>query len=154
MSVSLALRHDVPDHFRWHQRLYSHLIKWRLHTRYPHSAVVVGKSPQHALLLHSNGPHGVHRLLPGHWQPDRWLLIPVDDDDADDDVLRRYHQVAGARYDYLGALGFALGARLNDRTRWYCYELSYYLLTGNQPTGRITPEDLLCFSRYKLASGF
>ena len=62
--------------------------------------------------------------------------------DYDDDVIHTFNREKGKGYDWFSLLAFAL-LPARDSRRWYCYELAYYLITGEKPKDRVTPEDLL-----------
>lgn len=130
--MKLALR-TKPDSSKWNHKLAAQIIKVRLVTKYPHAGVVIGDT-----LYQSSSIGGVHS------EPfkftDNWELIDVGGDDAR--ALELFNQENGKPYDWFSLLAFAL-IPARDSSRWYCYELAHYLISGKKPTGRVTPEDLI-----------
>lgn len=130
--MKLALR-TAPDSTQWAHRAAAAIIRTRLVTRYPHAGIVIGST-----LFHANASNGVHA------EPftggENWRLVDVGGDDAA--ALALFAQEAGKGYDWFSLLAFAL-IPATDSSRWYCYELAHYLMTGQRPTDRVTPEDLL-----------
>jgi len=131
MSVYLALRHAPPPGF--FPKLFFHITKARLLTRYPHGGVVVD-----GVLYQSTVVGGTHSL---NFVTDGWDLFKTDIDSAI--VMRRFDAVKDSKYDWFSLMGFVLPWRVSKASWFYCYELSQYLLTGVLPTGRVTPESLL-----------
>ena len=130
--MKLALR-SSPDSSAWNHRAAAAVIRARLVTDYPHAGIVIGDT-----LYHATATGGVHS------EPfkggENWRLIDVGGDDAA--ALDRFHKHNGAGYDFVSLLAFAL-IRASDSRRWYCYEWCHYMLTGEMPGERVTPEKLL-----------
>lgn len=131
MTVYLALRKTPPRGVL--QRLFFYATRGRLLTRYPHGGIVVGD-----VLYHSTAAQGVHSLS---FVNDGWDLFPTDINP--DIVASRFEKVEGAAYDWLSLFGFVLPWRITVAEWLYCYELCFYLLTGEFPTKKVVPETLL-----------
>jgi hypothetical protein len=108
------------------------LIKARLVSAYCHSGVLVP-----SLLAHATPDHGVHL---SSLTPEKWELYPFSVPEAE--MRERLKKVLGKGYDYFSQLAF-VGFKATDSKRVYCFELCYILMTGKNPTGRVTPETLL-----------
>ena len=131
MQIALRLS---PDTDKLSHKAASWAIAVRLVTKFPHAGLLVGDT-----LMHATSAHGVTAEPFG--QRDNWITVDVPGlDDAP--ALQRFEQVKGRPYDWFSLLAFA-GLPARDSQRWYCYELVHYLMTGQKPTGRVTPEDLL-----------
>ena len=133
--ICLALKRGHSKRSTLGQRIASTVIKARLVSEFSHGGIAVD-----GVMHHSTTAHGVHCLRPGEWAPDEWELFPINAELAL--VISRYTAVQGWRYDWLSLLAF-VGIRARDSQRLYCFELCHYLLTGEKPTGRVTPETLL-----------
>lgn len=130
--MKLALRKS-PDSDKWNHKAAAAIIRTRLVTRYPHAGIVIGST-----LYHATAYGGVHdEPFSGG---DNWVLFDVPG--SDNLAISRYIDEEGKGYDWFSLLAFAM-IPAKDSRRWYCYELAYYLITGDKPKGRVTPEDLL-----------
>jgi hypothetical protein len=138
--MKLALKHAPPRGF-W-KRAFHRLTAARLVTRYPHAGIVIGSE-----LLHSNLSNGLHREP---FEPTGWDLFDLGD--ADDLTLLRFRDFEGTPYDVFGLLAFVLPWNVSDSSRMYCYEWCWLAITGVQPRGRVTPEDLLALIAQKARS--
>lgn len=134
MSTFLALKYAAPDGLL--KRLFHTLTRARLLTRYPHSGIV-----KDGVLMHSNLARGLHKEP---FDPDGWLLIPIT---PALDPLAAFGQLEGTPYDWFSLLAFVLPWRVRDGDRLYCYEWSWYAMTGQMPSDRVTPEDLAVEAR-------
>ena len=135
MTVFLALRTtDAPGAL---PKLFSWLTRARLITKFPHAGIVIGSR-----LYHANAAKGLHSE---EFNPDGWSLFYLDV--SAHIVLNRFAKVAGAKYDWLSLLAFVVPWRVSVSKWMYCYEWCWYALTGELPRKRVTPEDLLTFSR-------
>lgn len=140
-TVYLALRHRDPPGFLG---LFADLIRWRLVTGYPHGGIVAG-----ATLFHSTLAAGVHpQDAPA--AADGWLLLPstVPMDVAMERIGRR----VGRRYDWISLLAFVLPVSVRWSRADYCFEFVWYVLTGEEPRGRVTAEQLLALVAQQLAA--
>ena len=133
--IYLALKRGPAKRATLGQRIASWAIKARLVSEFSHGGIAVDGA-----MYHSTTSKGVHYLKPGQWAPDEWDLFPVSADM--EQVIARFAAVQGWRYDFLSLLAF-VGIRARDSERFYCFELCHYLLTGEKPAGRVTPETLL-----------
>lgn len=129
MSSFLALKYAKPEGFA--KGLFHNITKARLVTRYPHSGIV-----KDGVLMHSNFARGLHKepFIPGGW-----LLIPIH---PAIDPVAAFELMEGTQYDWFSLLAFVLPWRVRDRQRLYCYEWCWYVMTGQMPIERVTPEDL------------
>lgn len=129
--MKLALRKtNSPTMFG---RLFNALTRWRLHTDYPHAGIVIDGS-----LYHTTYTRGLHRVP---FTPDGWDVFDVDVDPSF--VRSVFNARKGAAYDAISLLAFILPWRVRDSRRLYCYEWCWLALTGQNPSGRVTPEKLL-----------
>lgn len=134
-SVFLALRKtDAPGFI---PKLFSKLTRARLITRYPHAGIVIDN-----VIYHSTFADGLHSEL---FDADGWQLFAIDV--SIQEVLQRYIKVSGARYDWLSLMAFVVPWRVSVSKWMYCYEWCWYAITGDLPNRRVTPEDLLTYSR-------
>lgn len=131
MTAYLALRKTPPSGF--FPRVFFYATRARLLTKYPHGGVVIGDT-----LYQATARDGVHSVP---FEPAGWDLFETSADYLT--ILNRFESVNGAKYDWLSLLTFVSAFRIVVRGRWYCYELCHYLLTGESPTQRVTPEILL-----------
>jgi hypothetical protein len=136
--MKLALRKG-PTNPAWNHRLAVWLIRNRLVSRYSHGGIVI-----HGYLYHANASHGVSSEL--FVDGPEWELLDIDGDDVE--ALCRFAENEGSGYDWFSLLAFAL-IPARDSRRWYCFELCYLLMTGKNPTERVTPEDLLLLALRK-----
>lgn len=127
----LALRKTPPPGLL--QGLFTKLTMARLVTQYPHAGIVIDGTLYHATLA-----DGVHAAPfdPAGWDVFK-IRIPQEL------LLERFNSVKGAKYDWFSLLAFVLPFRVSMGQWFYCYELVYFMMTGNVPSKRITPEELL-----------
>jgi len=134
-EVFLALRKtDAPGI----AKLFSKFTRLRLITQYPHAGIMINGT-----LLHITAKHGM-RADRGLDLSD-WEFFCVDASASE--VIKRYEQHINAKYDWVSLLAFVLPWRVSVSKWLYCYEWCYLALTGNLPKRRITPEELLTYSR-------
>lgn len=133
--MKLALRATAPVDAHVWQRLACWAIRARLVSRYCHGGIVIGER-----LFHANAARGLHSLSAQEWQPERWELVEVGGDDQA--ALRLFEHLQGSRYDWLSLLAF-VGLRVNDDTRFYCFEWCWLAIKQEVPNFRVTPELLL-----------
>lgn len=137
-GVYLALRKtDSPGAFA---KLFSRLTRARLITRYPHAGIVID-----GRLLDITAKHGMRDTV--LTDVDQWDLFYVDVDKSL--VLERFHECTDCKYDWVSLLAFVLPWRVSVRRWLYCFEWAFVALTGDLPGRRVTPEDLLTFSKGK-----
>jgi hypothetical protein len=127
----LALRKTIPTGLP--KTLFAKLTMYRLVTRYPHSGIVVEDT-----LYHATFADGVHS---SPFNSNGWDVFKIDI--PQELILERFQSVKGAKYDWFSLLAFVLPFRFSVAKWFYCYELVYFMITGNIPIQRITPEDLL-----------
>lgn len=130
--MKLALKYAPPQGF-W-KRAFHRLTAYRLVTRYPHAGIVIDGDIYHSTL--SGGLH-TEPFLPHGWD---LFDVPSADEQA---ALRIFKKLEGTPYDAFSLLAFVLPWRVSDSSRLYCYEWCLLALTGDEPTRRVTPEDLL-----------
>lgn len=156
--MKLALRKDAPAGATLWQRFTCWVIKARLASQYCHGGIVIDGT-----LYHITSADGPHTLGPGQWSPERWVLIDFGGDDALAKVrfydatnhpqgpVKRWvwHAVKG--YDWVSLLAFA---GITARVRWlhYCFELVWFMRTGQAPKFRVTPEMLILLSKLNTTS--
>lgn len=133
----LALRTQPATDATLLDKLAHWLIKARLVTRYPHAGIVIGDR-----LFHATARRGLHE---SDYTPERWTLIDVGGDD--DAALALFREREGSGYDWFSLLAF-VGLKARDSRRYYCYEWAYHAITGQHPTGRVTPETLLVLAAF------
>ena len=129
--MKLALRRTAAENATWAQRQFAALTRWRLCSVYCHAGIVIGER-----MYQVNAAHGLHE---SDYTPERGDLFDVGGDDAA--ALELFDALAGARYDYLGVLGFGLPVR-GDADRLYCFEWCA-LAMGVEHQRWMTPERLL-----------
>lgn len=132
-TVYLALRRSKnTDSLA--SRLFGLLVRVRLVTQYPHGGIVVDGE-----LMHATFDKGLHSVpfVGGSWE-----LFEVPSITAS--VVRsRFNALKGAEYDAVSLLAFLLPWRVRDSKRLYCFEWCWLAVTGQNPSGRVTPEKLL-----------
>lgn len=133
MTMLLALRTQPASDANWLDVVTHNLIKARLVTAYPHGGIVIGST-----LYHSTATDGVVKT--DDWTPKNWVLIDVGGDDQK--ALDVFTQLEGGRYDWFSLLAF-VGIKARDSKASYCFELCHHMMTGEHPTDRVTPENLL-----------
>jgi hypothetical protein len=154
----IALRKDHATNANFVQKVFSALIKERTVSDYCHSGVVVGDK-----LYHVTGTKGYQVLEAHEWNPSNWTLLPVDV--PEQEVIDRFYEVSKEPnqlfkkyifgltkgYDFFSLLAF-VGIKSRVSYLNYCYELSWFMVTGLIPTTRITVEKLYAYAMVKLLS--
>jgi hypothetical protein len=74
------------------------------------------------------------------FDPEGWDVFDIGGDD--DRALSLFYGQNGKGYDWVSLFAFIM-VSASDSQRWYCYELTYYMMTGKRPGARVTPETLL-----------
>lgn len=139
-TATLALRHRDPTGVLG---LFAKLIRWRLVTGYPHGGIVAG-----ATLFHSTLAAGVHpQDAPA--AADGWLLLPTTV--PLELAMERIGHRVGLPYDWPSLLAFVLPVSVRWSRADYCFEFCWYVLTGEEPTGRVTAEQLAVLVAQQLA---
>lgn len=129
----LALRKLPATNSLWH-RFVSWLIKWRLVSQYCHGGVVVdGK------MYHANWVHGLHV---SDFTPSKWELYDLGTI-KDEYALELFQNYKGAKYDWLGILGFVLPFKMQKSKKFYCFEWCFLACNLYKQEGLVTPETLL-----------
>jgi hypothetical protein len=132
MTAYLALRHTSPPGVL--QNLFANLTRARLVTQYPHAGIMID-----GVLYEATFKHGVRSVK---FDQTGWHLFTIDKVDKND-LLTRFKQVEGRPYDWFSLLGFVVPFRVTVAKWFYCYELCSFMLDGNIPAKRVTPETLL-----------
>lgn len=130
--MKLALRTGAAPGADWKGRMAAQAIKLRLVTGYPHAGIVINDT-----LHHATAQHGV---IAEKFDPAGWVVFDVGGDDAR--ALELFKEQAGKGYDWVSLFAYVM-VNASDSQRWYCYELSHYMMTGKRPGDRVTPEALL-----------
>jgi len=130
--MKLALRTGAAPDANSLGRFSAKAIKLRLVTHYPHAGIVVGDT-----LYHATSRHGV---IAEPFNPTGWVVFDIGGDDAR--ALELFKEQEGKGYDWISLFAFVM-LNASDSQRWYCYELSSYMMTGKRPGARVTPESLL-----------
>lgn len=132
--MRLALRTTAASDATLPARFAAGAIKVRLVSQYCHGGIVIGNT-----LWHATAQHGV---ICADFTPESWDLIDLGDV-LDADALARVLPLLGAGYDWFSLLAFVIPSDATDAQRWYCFELCWFLMTGENPNFRVTPEMLL-----------
>lgn len=132
----LALRHTSPPGL--FPGAFAAFTKFRLVTRYPHSGIVID-----GVLYEATFKNNVSKVV---FNPAGWELFEITNVDKNE-MVERFNQVEGARYDWFSLLAFVLPFRVTVARWLYCYELAWFMIDGSIPTKRITPETLLTLIR-------
>jgi hypothetical protein len=132
--MKLALRATASDSGTWWDRLTSKVIRWRLCSQWCHAGIVIGD-----LLIQCNPEHGLHATM--DWEPGKWTLINLGAA-RDSDALALFDARIGAKYDWLGVLGFALPGLHGSRHALYCFEWCGLAINARHARW-MTPERLL-----------
>lgn len=130
--MKLALRTGAAPDANSLGRFSAKAIKLRLVTNYPHSGIVIGN-----MLYHATAQHGV---ISEKFDPAGWVVFDVGGDDYRATAL--FGEQIGKGYDWVSLFAYVM-VNASDSQRWYCYELSHYMMTGKRPGDRVTPETLL-----------
>ena len=130
--MKLALRKGPAPGANALGKFSAEAIKLRIVTNYPHSGIVIDGD-----LYHATAQHGV---ICEPFNPDGWEVFDIGGDDAR--ALELFKEQNGKGYDWISLFAFIM-VNASDSQRWYCYELSHYLMTGKRPGDRVTPETLL-----------
>ncbi len=131
--MKLALRATAATDANWLERAFAALTRWRLASQWCHGGVVIGDT-----LYQVNARHGLHT---SDYTPERWTLIDLGSE-GDADALALFDELRGARYDFLGVLGFGLPCVRGTDARLYCFE--WCAMCMGVPHHRwMTPERLL-----------
>ncbi|MGL4680763.1 MAG: hypothetical protein ACRCWC_15465 [Plesiomonas shigelloides] len=150
--MKIALRKAPPTGATPVQRFTCGVISARLVSAYSHGAVVIGET-----LYHITATQGFNKLGPGEWSPEKWTLIDVGGDDVQAQAIFNSASTPPAGrirswvfrlfkgYDWISLMAFA-GVKINIIWLTYCFELCWYMRTGQRPTFRVTPEMLLALA--------
>lgn len=128
MSVKVAF-------YKGRDAFLDRLIQWWTGSSYSHCEIVVNG------VSYSSSPRdgGVRMKLidfnPQHWD---FVEVPEAHQAA---VLQWFSEHYGAKYDWVGLLGFVFTHRLNSADRWFCSEACAAALGIPQPW-TLTPRDL------------
>lgn len=134
----LALRKtNAPGFF---PGIFSKLVRARIVTEYPHAGIIANGK-----LLHITKKDGLHAVE--DIDLDQWDLFIVDIDSSE--VLERFRKHGHCKYDLVSLLAFVLPWRVSVSEWLYCYEWCFVAITGKLPMRRVTPEDLLTFTKGK-----
>ena len=130
--MKLALRASAAAGATLPERAFAAFTRARLASRWCHGGIVIGDR-----LYQANARNWLHDT---GYHPAKWDLFDVGNDN-DAWALQLYESLQGARYDYLGVLGFGLPVKGSD-ARLYCFE--WCALALGVPQHRwMTPERLL-----------
>jgi hypothetical protein len=130
--MKLALRKGPAPDANALGKLSATAIKLRIVTNYPHSGIVIDGD-----LYHATAQHGV---IAEPFDPEGWEVFDIGGDDAR--ALSLFKEQEHKGYDWVSLFAFVM-VNASDSQRWYCFELSFYLMTGKRPGDRVTPETLL-----------
>lgn len=113
-------------------------IRFARRSPYSHVEALLERIDTHTWLCGSSSPRdGGVRLKRITLNPDNWQLLP--DPHADAVSMRAwFEEHTGQKYDWLGALGFALPVPLDSARRWYCSE-AYAAARGSVDAWRYDP---------------
>ena len=131
--MKVALRKGAAPDADALGRFSAEVIKVRLVTHYPHAGMVVGDT-----LYHATSRHG---LTSQPFDEEGWRVVECGPS-RDLAAVQLFEEHKGAGYDWISLLAFVM-VSASDSQRWYCYEWCWYVMTGERPKGRVTPEMLL-----------
>ena len=131
--MKLALRKTAATGANWLARFAAWAIKTRLVSEYCHGGIVIGDK-----IYHATAQHG---LCSADFTPEHWDLFEVNFNEQL--ALDLYYKHCGAGYDWFSLLAFVLPGTYTDSQRFYCFEWCWLCLTGEYPSGRVTPEMLI-----------
>ena len=134
--MQLALRSTAANGATPVQAFACQVIKARLVSQFCHGAIVINGN-----LYQATGTRNLHKVPAGQWTPANWLLVDVGTH-RDAAALQLFADNEGMLYDWFSLLAF-IGLHAQDANRVYCFEFCFWVLTGQRPTQRITPEILL-----------
>ena len=138
--MQLALRMDAPTNATLPQLISCFAIKARLVSHYCHGGIVID-----GRLYHATSARGLHVLDANKWSPTKWVLVDIGTE-RDTQALELFQRFEGADYDWFSLLAF-VGLPIRDQNRFYCFEWCWLAMTGEHPTARVTPEQLLLLSK-------
>lgn len=127
MTVSIAFYKGKDD-------LLDRLVQWWTKSPYSHCELVIDG------VAYSSSPRdGGMRTKVIDFNPNHWDIIPIS---ADKDACKKwFNDRLGAKYDWLGLLGFIIPMRLESPYRWFCSEAIASALGLPHPW-KITPDTL------------
>lgn len=140
--MKLALRRDASIDATTLQKIACSLVRARLVSSFCHGGIVINNNLYHATSL-----NGLCKVNEGEWSPSRWDLFDLGCD-GDGAALDLFEKNKGMSYDWFSLLAF-VGFRAVDTSRVYCFEWSYWAITGTPPMLRVTPEDLILLAQKK-----
>lgn len=132
MTVALALSNKNTPGIAG---LFSLATRARLVTQWPHAGIVLNGT-----LLHATLAGGLHASA--FTGGSGWDLIDLPEQIAPQ-AQGLFDKHKGAQYDAISLLAFLLPWRVSDSTRMYCYEWCWFAMSGQNPSWRVTPEQLL-----------
>ena len=137
--MQLALKYAAPSGF-W-SKAFHYLTRWRLLTKYPHAGIV-----HDGILYHATLANGLHAVK---FNPDGWHLFEI----TPRDLPVIFGAYVDTPYDVFSLLAFVAPWEVRDRDRLYCYEWCWLVLAGENPTFKVTPEDLLALALMQRGEG-
>lgn len=128
MSVKVAF-------YKGRDTFLDRLVQWWTNSTYSHCEIVIGD------MAYSSSPRdGGVRAKKIAFTPEHWDFVVVPDANVGQ-VLQWFEQHAGAKYDWLGLLGFVIPHRFNWPDRWFCSEACAEAL-GFTKSWELAPCDL------------
>lgn len=123
-------------------RLFDWLICWKTKGPFSHAELVTNMTDGGVGVCSSSSIRdgGVRTKIIA-LDNSRWLVLPVVGIGSEDrELLRFMGRTSGAKYDFLGILGFLLPRRVQDGARWYCSE--WVARAIGQPNSNLSPTEL------------
>ncbi|MCW5648343.1 MAG: hypothetical protein KIS62_01220 [Ramlibacter sp.] len=132
MTAALVLRNtDSPGL----AGAFSLATRARLVTGWPHAGMVVDGTLMHATL--AGGLHAEPFEAGKAWDT---IALP---EAMGAQIKGLFSVYKGAQYDAISLLAFVLPWRVSDASRMYCFEWCWLAMAGQNPSWRVTPEQLL-----------
>jgi hypothetical protein len=112
---------------------YAWVIRQRLASRWSHSAVMID-----GIVYQATAKYKVSTELQN---PEEFDWYDIGGDDYV--YLQRAKKRLGKHYDWFSLLAFIPFVKARNADSDYCFEFCYFVMTGNNPSDKITPEVLL-----------
>lgn len=128
MSVKVAF-------YKGREAFLDKLVQWWTNSPYSHCEIVVDE------ISYSSSPRdGGVRPRGIIFNPEHWDFLTLTQADAQS-IVAWFQAHRGAKYDWLGLLGFVLPHPINSPDRWFCSEACAAAL-GLALPWTLTPQDL------------
>lgn len=129
--------------FKRGHTVWSSLNRYLLRTQWSHSAIEIrGRLYESNAVKGGKYRAGVRDYELTEEDANQFVWFDLGNE-KDAEALARYELARGCGYDFFSLIPFALPIQVRDSKRFYCHELTLFLMTGIEGKGYKTPEIIL-----------